>query len=345
MLKIVMLLCLLSMIVPADLFAQEDNLTKRVTELEERLSQGWFDEVALSGVIEVEANYSDDDGSKSSDVDLTNVELGVDVALTDYLAGFILFKWEDDDDGVIIDEGGIALGHLDENGYALTIGKLYVPFGVFETNFIADPLTLEMGETREGAAVADFAIQGFYGSVYAFNGALDKAGDDDKVDSFGVKAGYLLESDNFSFDLSVGYISNITSAGGFDDALGSGSNIADQSAGATVAAIFSIADLTLIGEYMETLDSDYSATESLEPTALQFEADYGFNLAGHTSTVAVTWQKTDEAVVLDLPETRYGAALGFEIVEGLGATLEYLRNEKYDDSEEDTLTCQLALEF
>jgi len=35
----------------------------------------------------------------------------------------------------------------------LTAGQLYVPFGAFETGLISDPLTLEIGETRESTVL------------------------------------------------------------------------------------------------------------------------------------------------------------------------------------------------
>ncbi len=246
MMKIILLLFAV-VAFPSMALSADGALAQRVAELEKKLNSRWLDKVELSGVVEIEAGYTDAEGDKSSDIDLTNVELGIDVSLTDFAAAFVLFKWEDDDDGVVIDEGGISLGSIDDNGFALTLGKLYVPFGVYDSSFVADPLTLELGETREGAVVVDFATQGFYGSAYAFNSELDKAGDDDKLDAFGVKLGYALENDRLAFDVSAGYISNITSSGGFVDGLGRGTSIADQSAGATFAAIISVADVTFTG--------------------------------------------------------------------------------------------------
>ncbi len=345
--KTVLFFCFMVMFSPAAVLAADSGLAQRVTALEDRLSQGWFEKVQLTGALEAEADYTDDDGDKSNDVDLATVELGVDVALTDSLSGFVLFKWEGDEDGVFVDEGGITLGNVDEGGYAVSAGKLYVPFGVFETAMLADPLTLELGETREGAVAVEFASQGFYGSIYAFNSELDQDGDDDKVDAFGVMAGYAFESGDFSLDASAGYISNITSSGGFVDGLdGQGLDAIDeQTAGMTVAAIVGFADFTLVGEYLAALDSDYSDATEEEPSAWYLEASYGFDLGGYAATLAATYQQSDEAEFIGLAETRYGAALGVEIVEGFGVTVEYLRDEAYDDAEADSLTAQLALEF
>lgn len=343
--KKIVCLFLCAAFVPVLAFSADGDIAQRVSQLEEKIGQGWFDKIEFSGAVEAEANYTSSDDGDSSDIDLTTIELGVDVALTKKFSGFLLAKWEDDEGTVFIDEGGIVLGNVEENGLALTVGKLYVPFGVFESNFISDPLTLELGETREGAAVVDFAAQGLYGAAYLFNSELNKTGSDDKVDAYGAKFGYALESESLSFDVSAGYISNITSSSGFVDGLGDGAEIADQSAGATFAAIVNVADFTFVGEYMAVLDNDYSTTNSSEPTALQLEISYGFDLVEHASSVAATYQETDEASDLGLAETRYGVAFAYEVVDGLGVTVEYMRNESYDDEEEDSLTCQLALEF
>lgn len=346
--KVLLLFCLGLVLVPVSVFASDSGLSKRVTALEDRLSQSWFEKVQLFGAIEVEANYTDEDGEKSSDVDLATFDLGVDVTLNEMFSGYGVLSWDADEDKVIIDEGGITLGNVDEMGYAVTAGKLYVPFGVFETAMLADPLTLELGEIVEGAAVVDFAAEGFYGSVYAFNSELDKDGDDDKIDAFGLMAGYAMEADDaYSLDVSVGYVSNITSSGGFVDGLAEQGLdvIDDQTSGMTFAAIVGVADFTLVGEYMAALDSDYSDATDEEPSAWYLKASYGFDVGGYVATIAATYQQSDEAEFVGLAETRYGAAFGVVVVEGFGVTVEYLRDEAYDGAETDSLTAQLALEF
>ena len=114
---------------PAFVFAAEESLAGRVTALEEALSHGVVQQVQISGAIEAEVGYSSDyDDVKESDVDLTTLELGIDVALNEFFSGFALMKWEEDgDEGVFLDEGGVVLGNVDEYGVAVTAGKLYVP--------------------------------------------------------------------------------------------------------------------------------------------------------------------------------------------------------------------------
>ena len=351
---IVGLLVGLLVIAPCVAFAA-GALDERVTALEERLSDSFLGQVDISGVVEVEAGYSSDyDDVKEGDVDLTNLELGLDIAPVDYLTGFILLKWEEDGgEGVFVDEGGITLGNLEEGGLALTAGKLYVPFGVYETGLISDPLTLELGETREGAVAVDFSSGGFYASLYVFNSAVNDDDEDDTIDAFGASAGYALEAESMGADFSIGYISNMTSSGGFSDALDeAGVDVLDEyTAGMTASAVVSAGAFTLIGEYLTALDNDYLVGQDEEPAAWNLELGYGFDLSGHAASLSVAYQGTDEAAFLGLPETRLAAAFGYEIIEGVGVAFEVAHDEDYDladggtDESADTVTCQLALEF
>jgi len=340
---------------PAFVFATESAFASRVTALENALGQGIVQQVQISGAIEAELGYSNDyDDVSESDADLTTLELGLDVALTDFFSGFALMKWEEDGgEGVFLDEGGITLGSVDEYGVAVIVGKLYVPFGVYETGMISDPLTLELGETREGAVVGEFGRGGFRGAIYAFNSAIGDDADDDMIDSFGVVAGYVYETATVSVDVSAGWISNLTSSGGFSDYLNDAgiAFVDDYTAGATVSAVVNISEFTLIGEYLTALDDDYLMAENSQPATWSLEFGYGFEISGHGVSIAATYQGSDEAAILGLPEVRIGAVFGFDITEGLGIALEYVHDEDYDSSvggtgnSADALTCQLALEF
>lgn len=118
------------------------------------------DKVTLSGAIEVEAGYSSDFADvDTSEISLATAELGIDAAINDWTTGHALFKWDDDE--LFVDEGFITLGGTDAVPVYLTAGLLYVPFGVYETNMISDPLTLEIGETQESAVQVGVDIKGF----------------------------------------------------------------------------------------------------------------------------------------------------------------------------------------
>ena len=119
---------------------------------------------------------------------LATMELGIDAEVNEYVSGHVLFLWEEDDtEPIDLDEGFITLSGGDACPGYFSVGKMYVPFGNFESNMVSDPLTLEMGETRESALQAGFDVDGFYGSVFAFNGDIDEAGEDSHIDNFGAQ--------------------------------------------------------------------------------------------------------------------------------------------------------------
>ena len=63
------------------------------------------DNIELSGLVEVEASYSEADGDDSSDIVLAELELGIDAEITDWFSAHILFLYEEDEtDGIEVDK-------------------------------------------------------------------------------------------------------------------------------------------------------------------------------------------------------------------------------------------------
>lgn len=81
-----------------------------------------------------------------------------------------------------MDEGVVAV-QLSES-LSLEIGKMYTPFSVYNSHFISDPQTLELGETNESAVLLKYANDFLELSVGAFNGSFDEVGKDNRIDDF-----------------------------------------------------------------------------------------------------------------------------------------------------------------
>jgi hypothetical protein len=340
---------------------QEEKLEKTLTEQEsitrfaERL-KNINERVKISGLVEVEAGFSRDyDDHNESDITLATAALDIDVDLHKYVNAHIMFLWEEDDtEPVDIDEGYIVIGNTESFPLYVQAGKLYVPFGNFESNMISDPLTLEIGETRETAVVCGGEYEGFHASTYAFNGDVDESGDDDQIKCFGLEAGYTFENETFGFDVGAGWMNNLADSDTLGDTLPS--EIEDYVDGITAHAIFTWQGFRLIGEYLGALD-DFKAAElefkgkGAEPEAWNIELGYTFEIASHETVFAIAYQGTDEALALELPEERYLGTAGVGLIDGLSLALEYAHDKDYDKKEggtgdsADTLTLQMALEF
>ncbi len=315
---------------------------------------GLAKKVSLSGLIEVEAGYvnTDPDAGSSedeSDLALATVELGIDADFTKHVSGHVLLLWEEEPDSseqLVVDEGYIRLDGEDILPLYLQAGKMYVPFGNFDSFFISDPLTLELGETRESAAVVGYANDMFDLSFGVFNGDIDETGKDDHIDSFVASAVYTMPEgtvEGLELTGGVSWISNIADSDGLEGEFSADINDKVGGMGAFVTATLN-ERLTLIAEYVGALDEFEAgelAAEELEPKTWNVELGYAVNDA---LEVALRYEGGDDLGDL-LPESQYGIAASYGLFENTSLAVEYLHGEFDNDDEQDVLTAQLALEF
>ena len=348
------------------------GLPERVRRIEEKMAQKkegilekWADKITLSGLIEAEAYYenydydtpgkSDDD---SSDITLATVELGVDVDITKHVKGHVLFLWEEDDtEPVDVDEGFITLNGADVVPLYLNVGKLYVPFGNFESHFISDPLTLELGETRESALTVGCVNEWMDVSVSAFNGDIDETGEDNHIESYVAAASFSVPEElisNFGIKAGVSYISNIADSDSLQDEdddgneIIIGSEVKDYVEGLSAFLSISYMDkLFFEFEYLGALD-EFEAGELLFDDGKEFQPEtWNLELAYAATDrleVAVKYEGGDDLGDF-LPEDQYGVAVTYGLFENTSLSLEYLHGEFENDDERDLITTQLAVEF
>jgi hypothetical protein len=330
------------------------GLTERIEKVETALEQAG---ITFSGAVEVEASYVDEDGeNETSDLTLATVELGVDINPVKHVSGHVLFLFEEDDtEDVTVDEGFIRLDGEDVIPFYLNIGRLYVPFGYFESHFISDPLTLELAETQESAVVAGYATDMFEISIGLFNGDVNETDDDDDhIDNLVAGAMFTLPENN-TFGLMVGasYISNISESDTLEGENGvdSDNNTIDENVGGFSAFISAslYEKFFLEVEYVTALDSfeagelDFDNGKRMEPSAYNIELAY---LLTDDIELALRYAGSSDAGTL-LPEELYGAVVNWSFLDGVSLGLEIQKGE-YDrptDKDELTMTAQLALEF
>lgn len=351
--------------------AQNEVIREKDRRIEELVSNpstresagggGWFDKVEISGTVEVEAGYNDpDSGDSTSDIVVATAEIGIAAQINDWVASEITLLYEEDETDLEVDVATVTIADPD-GPWFISAGQQYVPFGTYETNLISDPLTLEIGETRETAVLGGVEVDGFVGGVYVFNGDLAENGDDE-VDSFGAFAGYSHEGEGSSFAVNVGYISDIGDSDSLQDTVQDNLDVAmvdydDQVAGATVDALFTSGPFTFIAEYTTAVD-DFNINElpfkgsGASPSAFNVEAGYGFTIAGKDAVAAIAYQETDEAVALGLPEKRVAAALSVEVMKDTTVSLEWAHDDDYSAADGgtgenggDTATAQIAVAF
>ncbi len=120
-----------------------------------------------------------DDTHSESDIIAKTVQLGWKVTMNEDFSGKLTLLWEEDKtEPISIDEGYIK---YDGDRFDVSVGKLYPPFGTFESRFITDPLTLELGEIRESALMVHSNLtHQFEAAVTIANGTVDKISREEK---------------------------------------------------------------------------------------------------------------------------------------------------------------------
>lgn len=322
-------------------------------------------ELEIGGLVEVEASSLHDKitpvtdpaaPEKSNDVVLATVAVAIDALLNERVSAHVAFLYEEDATDFGLDEGTVTLGLSDSVSF--TAGRMYVPFGRFDSFMISDPQTLAMAETVETVLMLSVENEGLYGSAYLFSGDSDEASEVDAGDDNGISAGFNLGfvRDEL-FDVGVTYISNIGDSDTLQELEPNGGpvGVVDSSvAGASAYFAASLGNVTVLGEHLMALegfsngDLDGAVGNEEQPSASNIEI--GVELAGGI-TVAAAYQKTDEARFIGLPETVTSASIAYEVMEGAVLAAEYAALEDYAVSDGGTgesaqvVTVQLAVEF
>ncbi len=295
------------------------------------------DRLSISGSVQMQATHTDTyAGVDSSDIAVSEAVLAFDAKLNDWATANVTLKYEDDSTGastaINVDEARIYIGDTEEFPVYFKTGLYAVNFGSYETNMISDPITKTLGETNEGTVEVGFSYRGLSGSMYAFNGDVEKTGTHDTIQQGGLNIGYEYSNDRMSASAGVGYITSIEDSGGISGIVGAA--IVDRIGGITANAGISVGPVSLLAEYTAATSSFQTTelmwnTKGARPTAFNVEAAYGFNIFGKDTTIAASYQDTDEALALGLPEQRYQAAVAVDVLENLNMALEFQHDEDY----------------
>jgi len=349
---------------------------ERALDDKEAVDDGWFRNIEIAGLIEVEAFYAEPfGGGDESDIVLATFELGIASQVTDWVEVAASLLYEEDATDLEVDLAYITIANADVAPVFLTTGQIYVPFGAYETNLISDPLTLEIGETRETTVQLGFVYQGFGGSVYAFNGDNDIDGDS-RIGSWGANLLYGQERKDITWTVGAGYINDLgdsdtlqdsvadNRSARLDELIESGDPLAgtfssdptERTGGWTANLAVIVNGFNLIGEYLTATD-DFDADslsfrdQGAKPSAWNIELGYAFEIFGKESVIAAAYQGSDEAVALELPKERWMLGLSVGIFANTALSLEYAYDTDYDQDDggtgatANTVVAQLAVTF
>ncbi len=367
-------------------FAQQQQSMQgapvRVEKLETALMRdqgdrrGWLEGIAIGGLIEVEASYIEPfEGSSESDLVLATFELGIAAQVNDWVEVEASLLYEQHETDLEVDLALVNIHNPDVSPLLFTLGQFYVPFGDYETNLISDPLTLEIGESRETAALLGFIHQGFIGSLYAFNGD-NKVKGDNRIASWGASIGYEMETETYGLRVGAGYINDLGDSNTLGDSIADNRrdlyaelvegedpranrfsiDPTGRTSGWTTNLGVSVGDFELIAEYLSATarfdaDSLSYRDKGAAPAAWNIELGYRFPVFGRDSVAAIAYQGSREAVNLELPERSWLLGWSVEIFDNTALSFEYRKDTDYRQRDGGTgktanaFVAQLAVEF
>lgn len=306
----------------------------------------FWDRLDLNFLMELEAFAAESAGVSESDITLATVELTADADVTAGVSGHLGLLWEEDvTEENILDEGYLSFGSTESVPFYLTAGKMYLPFGNFESVFVSDPLTLELAEIRETAALVGYATGWVDFNAGAFNGDSGDGSDDNTIDdafasiSFmpidGIVFGAYWLSDMLEADGLEGLVDSALDAGYAYEATGG--------AGAFLNA--RIGPVVVNAEYVAALETIDFPGGGQRPAAYNIEA----SLPVHEKVaMGVKYEGSDDFHA-DLGTDKFadhqaGFVVSYAPNDHVVLSGEYLHAEGLDDDASgDQVTVQVAL--
>ena len=335
-----------------------DRVKRLEAEIQEKGATGqWAKKVRLSGTLEVETNYErmdyDDPGiddTTTSDITLSTAELDVDVDVTHHVGGHVAFLWEEDDtEPVDIDEGFIIIDGKDKVPLYLNAGKMYVPFGYYESHFISDPITNSIGETNQSAIKVGFAKYGLDLCGAVFNGDVDETGDDDRIDGY-VGSIRWTASDGMlpgmGLTAGVSYISNIGDSDGLEGELPGTIRRHVDGIGSFLSLSFMdkyFVELEYIGALDEFQAGELSFAGGKKAKPRAWNTEFALRPVEGLE-VGFRYERSDDLGDFE-PENQWGAVVNYSIFENTSVALEYLHGKYETQDKRDLITGQLAVTF
>lgn len=341
------------------------SLADRVERLEGKGDEGIGEaarKIELSGLVEVElsrARSKDDSGNKSnsSDLSLATARLDADAQVNQHVNGHLALLYEEDpsdagNSNITLDEAVIGFKGGEVCPAYANLGRMYVPFGHFESHFISDPQTLILGETNDTAAVVGYASGLVDINAGVFRGKVKKTGSSEHINSFVASATLSLPKtdaeDVLAMSGGVSYLSNLAASDGLEAETVSSGEIVDTVGGVSAFVSLTYADRYFFdAEYVGAMDKfadgdlSFVNASNCKPQAWNVEAAAKIV---DTLEFAIRYGGSNQAGSF-LAEDEYGAALLYELFANTALTVEYLFQEFQHGSNSKQAAMQIAIEF
>lgn len=284
------------------------------------------DWIALSGLVELEYNFqrfslSDTSNHTHNDDFDAFLQLGLEVSPFTWMTAELIYQFATESfsdwnssDAHTLDEATVS---LEASDFELVAGKQYLPFGVYFSRFVSNPI-LEFGETRDwGVTLSYVPNDRLDVSAFAYDGQAKEVGSKGASWDWGVAA-EVSPSEYGSFGVS--YLSDLADSqdGLLDDF--------DDRYETRVDALSAFATIEydrfeLTGELVSALDS-FEELDSDRDKPQAWNVELAFYPEGDFEW-ALRLEGSDE--LEDAPRLQGGAAVAWRVTRYASVTIEYLR--------------------
>ena len=363
-----------TLIVAAPLAALAATLEERVEALERQNAELYHtlqekeqaglmtritEKISLSGLVEVEAGYEslglkDGNDERSGDLVVSTAQLGFEAEVNDNVGATLILLFEEDEtEPIEVDEATVDYGRGPWQG---RFGRQYVPFGAYPSHMISDPLTLELGETRETAALVGYEGEGWTVSAFVFNGDAEKVNgagepEEDHVKDWGVSA---VVTPVEGLEVGASFVSDLADTDA--DLLG-GAGYAKRVGGWSAYAVAGWGAFQVSGEVLGAVRA-FDAADLDEDADGSGDRPLAWNVEGAwevRQSVEVAARVEGSRELGGQPRVQYGVCVSWGVMEGVSVSAEYLHGEFDEDfgrdgdgnalDTRDLVTAQLAVEF
>jgi hypothetical protein len=338
----------------------------------EIVQEPYHSHLLLSGLVEATADYYNPGGSPSTtDINLSSVNLDAFIlGPSPWMLGFVEFNYNDaqpindvfggtsryrtSDSRLLVNNAFVTLGNFAESPFYGTFGQFYVPFGVYSSVMVSNPLTKILTRTKARSILLGFMQQdpkgSFYGSAYIFRGD-SHAASVAKINNGGLNFGYKFKGDVFKGKFGGGVIGNIADSGGMQTAgnFQNSEQLVHRVPGYDLNTVLGIGDhIDIIGEFVLASTSfnptnmSYNGSGA-KPWAYDIEAAYSINLfETKPSSLGVGFSQSHEALALGLPLNRMALVLNTSWWRNTLQSLEFRRDREYAASDTSTAAAGLV---
>lgn len=341
--------------------------------------------IELSGEIEGLAQaQTRNPNNYYSALDLTDAELDMQILANRWMTGFMSFSYNNFpsssgnrqfNSAVQLNNGFITFGDLDVSKWRASVGQMYVPFGVYNSFMVTDPINKTLFRTLGRPLLIGYGVPGtpgFNAAAYTFVGTSsvghintttaqgNNASWNRSLNQYGADANYQFNfTKNVRTTWGASYIANVADSTGMQStnvkinspnfqgfANNSGSEVlAHLVPGVDGRGELDVYDYSLIGEYttatreFSPLNLTYNG-DGAKPSAWHAEGVYSFSPWDKPSTVALSYDRSYQSLGLNVPQQSVGVAWNISIWRNTLLSLELRRSLNYSD--DDTATGDLG---